>query len=92
MSVSTQHDLLIEKLVEKLRDSDAHTRRNAAGALGLQGVRALDAIPALSALLSDNYPSVRAAAERALNHPRFGRCLGEIANIHPLRINRVLMP
>jgi HEAT repeat protein len=71
MSVSTQHDLLIEKLIEKLYDSDARTRRNAAGALGMIGARALGAIPILSALLSDNDPSVRAAAERTLDHLRF---------------------
>jgi HEAT repeat protein len=70
MSVSTQHDLLIEKLIEKLHHSDVRTRRNAAGALGLQGARALSAIPALSALLTDDDPSVRAAAEETLGRLR----------------------
>ena len=71
MSVSTQHDLLIEKLIEKLYDSNVRTRRNAAGALGMKEARALGAIPTLSALLSDNDPSVRAAAEITLDRLRF---------------------
>ena len=66
-------DPLTEKLIEKTRDSDGRTPRNAAGALGMQGARALAAIPVLSALLSDNDPQVRAAAERTLDHLRFTR-------------------
>jgi HEAT repeat protein len=69
--LSAQPDLLIRKLIEKLRDSDRRTRRNAAGALGMQGTRALEAIPVLSALLSDSDPEVRATAERTLDHLRF---------------------
>jgi HEAT repeat protein len=71
MSVSAQPDLLIEKLIEKLHDSDARTRRNAAGALRMLGPRAAGAAPALSALLTDNDPHVRGEAERALDHLRF---------------------
>ena len=71
MLLSAQPDLLIIKLIEKLRDSDRRTRRNAAGALGMQGTRALEAIPVLSALLSDSDPEVRATAERTLDHLRF---------------------
>ena len=71
MLLSAQPDLLIRKLIEKLCDSDRRTRRNAAGALGMQGARALEAIPELSALLSDSDPEVRATAERTLDHLRF---------------------
>ena len=58
MHLSAQPDLLIIKLIEKLRDSDRRTpqcRRS----LGMQGTRALEAIPVLSALLSDSDPEVR---------------------------------
>jgi HEAT repeat protein len=65
-----QPDLLILKLIEKLGDTDPITRRNAAGALRLQGVRAVAAIPAISALLSDHDPRVRNEAERAIDHLR----------------------
>jgi HEAT repeat protein len=65
-----QPDLLIRKLMEKLHDRDPRTRRNAAGALRLHGVRAVDAIPALAALLADEDVRVRAEAERALDHLR----------------------
>ena len=73
MLLSAQPDLLIRKLIEKLRDSDRRTRRNAAGALGMQGARALEAIPELSALLSDSDPEVRATAQRTLDHLRFAQ-------------------
>lgn len=73
MLLSAQPDLLIRKLIEKLRDSDRRTRRNAAGALGMHGARALEAIPELSALLSDSDPEVRATAERTLDHLRFNQ-------------------
>jgi hypothetical protein len=63
----SQPDLLILKLIEKLRDSDARNRRNAAGALRLHGHRAVAAIPALAALLSDEDRLVRMEAERALD-------------------------
>jgi hypothetical protein len=71
MSVTAQPDLLIGKLIEKLADSDPRTRRNAAGALRLQGARAVGAVGALSALLSDADPAVRCEAERAIDHLRF---------------------
>jgi hypothetical protein len=65
-------DLLILKLMEKLGDSDPITRRNATGALCLQGARARAAIPAISALLADQDPRVRNEAERTLDHLRLG--------------------
>jgi HEAT repeat protein len=63
-----QTDLLVLKLIEKLEDTDPVIRRNAAGALRLQGSRAVAAIPALSTLLGDQDPRVRSEAERALDH------------------------
>jgi HEAT repeat protein len=65
-----QPDLLILKLIEKLADGDPLIRRNAAGALRLQGSRAVAAIPALSGLLGDLDQRVRNEAERALDHLR----------------------
>ena len=65
--MSTQPDPLIRKLIEKLRDDDPLTRRNAAGALRLHGTRAVAAIPALTALLTDDDARVRNEAERALD-------------------------
>ena len=65
-----QPDLLILKLMEKLGDSDPLIRRNAAGALRLQGSRAVAAIPALSILLADQDVRVRNEAERAIDHLR----------------------
>lgn len=65
-----QPDLLILKLMEKLGDNDPLIRRNAAGALRLQGSRAVAAIPALSILLSDQDVRVRNEAERAIDHLR----------------------
>jgi HEAT repeat protein len=62
--------LLISKLIEKLHDANPITRRNAAGALSLQGARALAAIPAIAVLLTDQDPRVRTEAERALDHLR----------------------
>jgi HEAT repeat protein len=67
---SKQPDLLILKLMQKLGDSDPLVRRNAAGALRLQGSRAVAAIPALSALLADLDIRVRNEAERAIDHLR----------------------
>ena len=66
----TQYDLLISKLMQKLDDSDPVVRRNAAGALRLQGVRAVGAIPSLVALLTDQDSRVRTEAERAIDHLR----------------------
>jgi HEAT repeat protein len=68
--MSPQPDLLIRKLIEKLTDHDPRTRRNAAGALRLNGIRALAAIPALASLLADEDSRVRMEAERALDHLR----------------------
>jgi hypothetical protein len=65
-----QPDLLILKLMEKLGDANPLTRRNAAGALRLQGSRAVIAIGALSALLGDQDVRVRNEAERAIDHLR----------------------
>lgn len=65
-----QPDLLILKLMEKLGDMDPLIRRNAAGALRLQGSRAVAAIPALSVLLGDQDVRVRTEAERAIDHLR----------------------
>lgn len=62
-----QPDLLILKLIEKLKDNDPITRRNAAGALRMQGLRAIAAIPALSPLLEDADPRVRNEAELAID-------------------------
>ncbi len=70
MKIIGQPDLLILKLIEKLSDADPITRRNAAGALRLQGFRAVAAIPAISALLSDTDPRVRREAERAIDQLR----------------------
>ena len=68
--VPAQPDLLILKLVQKLGDSNPLVRRNAAGALGLQGSRAKAAIPALKVLLKDQDSRVRDEAERAIDHLR----------------------
>lgn len=68
MIMTRQPDLLILKLIEKLGDTDPITRRNAAGALRLQGFRAVAAIPAISALLTDEDPRVRSEAERAIDY------------------------
>ena len=70
MRKARQPDLLILKLIEKLRDTDPITRRNAAGALRLQGARAVAAIPAISSLLTDQDLRVRNEAERAVDHLR----------------------
>ena len=59
-------DALIQKLIDRLGDFDPTVRRNAAGAPRLHGARAVDAIPALRALTSDEDPKVRQEAETAL--------------------------
>lgn len=66
--LSEQPDLLIVKLMQKLDDTDPLVRRNAAGALRLQGSRAVAAIPALARLLADQDVRVRNEAERAIDH------------------------
>jgi HEAT repeat protein len=68
--MSSQHDLLISKLIQKLSDADPIIRRNAAGALRLQGSRAISALPALTVLLNDQDSRVRDEAERAIDHLR----------------------
>ena len=68
--MSLRTNPLIEKLIEKLADGDPRTRRNAAGALRLHGSRAVGAIPALSSLLEDSDPAVRAEAERTIDRLR----------------------
>ncbi|MBN2292914.1 MAG: HEAT repeat domain-containing protein [Pirellulales bacterium] len=60
-------DLLIQKLVDRLNYDDPVTRRNAAGALRLHGIRAVPAIPALEKLLNDENKAVRQEAKRALD-------------------------
>jgi hypothetical protein len=68
VKMPAQPDLLILKLMQKLGDANPLIRRNAAGALRLQGSRAKAAIPALSLLLKDQDPRVRNEAERAIDH------------------------
>jgi hypothetical protein len=68
VKMPAQPDLLILKLMQKLGDANPLIRRNAAGALRLQGLRAKAAIPALSILLKDQDPRVRNEAERAIDH------------------------
>jgi hypothetical protein len=68
MIMTQQPDLLILKLIEKLGDANPIIRRNATGALRLQGCRAVAAIPAISALLTDEDPRVRCEAERAIDY------------------------
>jgi HEAT repeat protein len=58
--------LLIRKLVEKLGDKDPRVRRNATGALRMQGARAVGAVPAITRLLNDEDPRVRREAEQAI--------------------------
>jgi HEAT repeat protein len=66
MTTTTQPDVLIRKLIDRLGDRDPVTRLNAAGALRLHGARAVPAIPALRALLSDEDLRVREEAKRAI--------------------------
>ena len=68
MTVHT--DPLIRKLMVKLRDPDPITRRNAAGALRLQGAKAAAALPAIAQLLDDEDIRVRREAARAVQHLR----------------------
>ena len=68
MIMTGQPDLLILKLIEKLGNADPIVRRNATGALRLQGLRAVTAIPAIAALLTDEDPRVRCEAERAIDY------------------------
>ncbi len=67
MKTSIEFDLLlIRKLIEKLNDKDPRVRRNATGALRMQGTKAAAAVPAISRLLNDDDPRVRREAEQAL--------------------------
>lgn len=68
--MSDSIDLLIAKLVHRLRDADPMVRRNAAGALRLHGRRATCAQEELAQLVNDDDPGVRAEAERALSRLR----------------------
>ncbi len=67
MKTSRELDLLlIRKLIEKLGDKDPRVRRNATGALRMQGTKAAAAVPAISRLLNDDDPRVRREAEQAI--------------------------
>ncbi len=68
--MSEQLDPLIGKLIARLGDPDPITRRNAAGALRLQGPRAAVALPAIAALLDDQDQRVRREARRAIDQLR----------------------
>jgi HEAT repeat protein len=65
-SMTDKPDLLIAKLIEKLRDPDPRIRRNATGALRMQGAKARVAAAAIQPLLKDSDPAVRREAERTL--------------------------
>jgi HEAT repeat protein len=65
-----QPDLLVLKLMEKLSDCDPRIRRNATGALRMQGYKAAPALPAISRLIQDEDPWVRREAERTLEELR----------------------
>jgi HEAT repeat protein len=67
MKITREPDLLlVRKLIEKLRDKDPRVRRNATGALRMQGPKAVTAVPAISCLLNDEDPRVRREAEQAI--------------------------
>ena len=59
-------DPIIKRLIDNLSDKDPRTRRNAAGALRLNGRRAVCAIPILVQLLEDKDHHVRKEAEQAI--------------------------
>jgi HEAT repeat protein len=59
-------DPLIERLIYKLNEADPVVRRNALGALRLNGPRAAPAIPLIARMLEDADPTVRGEAELAL--------------------------
>lgn len=70
MSVSTS-DVVIERLVLLLNSNDPTTRRNAVGALRLNGARALSALPELTRLLDhDDDPLVKQEVDRAIKRLR----------------------
>jgi HEAT repeat protein len=67
MKTSLELDLLlVRKLIEKLNDSDPRVRRNATGALRMQGTKAATAVPAILRLLNDEDPRVRHEAQQAI--------------------------
>jgi HEAT repeat protein len=66
----SQPDLLVLKLIEKLDDRDPRIRRNATGALRMQGRKAEPALQAISRLVQDEDPWVRREAERTLEELR----------------------
>jgi hypothetical protein len=67
-------DPVIQRLIEHLGDKDPRTRRNAAGALRLNGHRAVCAIPDLMRVLAEDKDChVRQEAEQAI------RCLKAVA-------------
>ena len=66
MTARETDQLLIRKLVEKLSDKDPRVRRNATGALRMQGAKAVTAVSAISRLLKDEDPRVRREAEAAV--------------------------
>ncbi|MBN1395181.1 MAG: HEAT repeat domain-containing protein [Pirellulales bacterium] len=68
--MSAQIDPIIRKLIERLGDPDPVIRRNAVGALRLQGAKAAAAAPAISALLNDRDQRVRQEARRAISRLR----------------------
>jgi HEAT repeat protein len=71
MTPSRDSDLLlIRKLIEKLTDKDPRIRRNATGALRMQGQKATLAVPAILSLLNDEDPRVRREAEQAIEQLR----------------------
>ena len=59
-------DTLINRLVLRLESADPITRLNAAGALRLNGRRAIAALPALERLLGDDDSRVRVEARNAI--------------------------
>jgi hypothetical protein len=63
-------DAVIQRLVLLLRSGDPATRRNAAGALRLNGARALPALSELTHLLDDDDPLVQHEARRAIERLR----------------------
>jgi HEAT repeat protein len=63
-------DPVIRKLIEKLDDADPIVRRNAAGALSMQGAKAAEAAPALRARIDDEDLRVRREVELALDRLR----------------------
>jgi HEAT repeat protein len=65
-SMIDKPDLLVVKLMAKLEDPDPRIRRNATGALRMQGFKAYAAVSAIQPLLGDSDPSVRREAERTL--------------------------